>query len=126
MRLQELACEVKRESFASQSAAGRCNPATVAIMGGGRRHVLPVGDTDDWTIYRLVGDQSGMIYVVSINRSLGYCGVQGYDRDDREPREELSVFLQADYEVAEIGDLDELGDRTIARRLIGLLCEVCC
>jgi len=126
MRLQELACEVKRESFASQSTAGRYNPATVAIMGGGRRHVLPVGDTDDWTLYRLVGDQSGMIYVVSVNRRHGYCCVQGYDRDDREPREELGVFLRADYEVAQIGDLDELSDRTIARRLIGLLCEVCC
>ena len=127
MRLQELACEVRRESFASQSAAGRYNPATVAILGGGRRHVLPVGDSDDWAIYREIGDQSSRIYVVSINRRHGYCGVQAYDRDDREPREDLSVFFQG-YEQAleDIGDIDELGDRTIARRLIGMIDAVCC
>ena len=125
MRLQELACEVRRESWDSQSRAGRHNPAKVALMGGGRRHVLPVGDSDDWTIYREVGDQSSRIYVVSINRGLGYCGAQGYDREDQEPRDELSVFLQSDEQVREsVGDLGDLSDRTIARRLIELLSQV--
>ena len=127
MRLQELACEVAREGYNSQSAAGRVNPATVAIMGGGRRHVLPVGDTDDWSLWRIVGDQSSRIFCVSINRRYGYVGVQGYDREDREAREELSLFFQSPEQSAEdIGDIDKLSDRTIARRLIHHLEQVYC
>ena len=63
--------------------------------------------------------------LVSINRSLGYCGVQGYDPGDREPDAILSVFLQNWEKVlAVVGDIDQLSDRTIARRLVMFLNEV--
>ena len=123
-RLIELDCKTFRESRESQSVAGRYNPARV-VKFNGRRHVLTVGDSDDWALYQIKGE-SERVYCVAINRSLGYCGVQGYDHDDQEPRDELSVFFQSPEQSAEdVGDIDNLTDRTIARRLIGLLCEVC-
>jgi len=122
MRLQAIDCLVQRECFSSQSAAGRHNPARVAKFNG-RRHVLPIGDSDDWQLYRVPGDDT--VYCVSINRRYGYCGVQGYRPTDQEPDDCLTVFFQEpDKEL--IGDIDELTDRTIARRLIGVLCEMAC
>lgn len=110
-----------RESAESQSKAGRYNPARV-VKYRGRRHVLPAGDGDDWFLLK----EGERVYCVSINRRLGYCGVQGYDKEDEECDERLSVFLQADYEIEEtLGKRGlDLTDQTIARRLIDLLCEL--
>ena len=123
MKLASLDCRILRESAESQNRAGRYNPARV-VKFDGRRHVLPVGDNDSVELYRVVGD-SDRVYCVSINRSLGYCGVQGYDPTDQEPDDTLSVFLPSEEHILEsVGDLDKLTDRTIARRLIDLLSEV--
>ena len=86
--------------------------------------MLPVGDSDDWDAYYRT--ENDTVYVVSINRALGYCDVQGYLADDQEPREEFSVFCQTDDAVAEVLGRKglELTDRTVARRLIDLLEEV--
>jgi hypothetical protein len=121
MRLEIIECRGLRESWESQSRAGRYNPATV-VKFDGRRHVLPVGTGDDWQLYRIAGEAE-RVYCVSVNRSYGYCGVQAYDAADQEPCEELGVFFQGEAS-EEIGDIDNLTDRTIARRLISHLCEV--
>jgi len=126
MRLRELNLKTYRESLDSQSAARRENPAKViklTLSGITRRHVLPVGDSDDFDLY---DDGTGRIYCVSINRAMDYCGVQAYDAQDQEPSAELSIFHQGQEWYAEtLGPRGlDLSDRTIARRLITLLSEV--
>lgn len=116
--MQAIDAKIRRESSESQSRAGRYNPARVALLPG-RRHVLPIGDDDQFELYQ----DGERVYCVSINRRMDYCGVQGYDADDQEPREELAVFCQGSEQVAEaLGPKGlDLTDTTIARRLVALL-----
>jgi hypothetical protein len=124
-RLTQLYPKLLRESLESQRRAGRHNPAAVirqTIDGAKRRHVLPIGDDDDCALFV----RAGRVFCVSWNARLDYCGVQAYDADDQEPREELSIFAQGLEQVAELlGPRGlELSVRTIARRLIDRLEEV--
>lgn len=119
--LREIYLKAYRESFESQSKAGRYNPATVVKWehkGHKRRHVLGVGESDDYSIF--VDTTDDTLYVVCTNNRYGYAGIQGYRPDDQEPDEALSVFLQNDYAIAEsLGRKGvDLSHRTILNRLI--------
>lgn len=124
--MQEISPKLYRESLDSQSAAHRHNPAYVikpTINGVKRRHVLPAGDSDDVYLF----EDHGRVYCITINTRHDYCGVQAYDADDQECREELSIFCQSEEHYREIlGKTGlELSYRTIARRLIAHLDECC-
>jgi len=117
--MRELDTKVYRESLDSQCAARRENPASVikpTIQGKKRRHVLPCGSNDSiWLFYE--GDR---VYCLCENTGLDYIGLQGYGPDDVEPPQELSVFLQYDYEIADVlgkRGLD-LSTRTKLKRLL--------
>jgi hypothetical protein len=119
MRLKEIIVRPLRESLDSQRAAGRYNHATV-VKFAGRRHVLQIGESDAWALYYADKDRD-RVYCVNINRRHDYVGVQAYDHEDQEPREELSIFMQGTGHIDEalVPDaLDRLTDRAIARRLI--------
>ena len=125
MRLRELDVPLKGESWESQNAARRHNPASVirfTLKGKKRRHVLPCGDSDSVYLYSM--DET--VYCVSINTALDYCGVQAYEAEDQEPPMEGSLFLQSSEQIDEVvgrDALNRLTPRTIANRLINHLEE---
>lgn len=128
MRLEEISASIKRESWESQRRAGRYNPALVALFDN-RRHVLPVGDSDYFTLYRVKGDDSGRVWCVSISTRFGYCGACSFLPDDTERDESAEVFCDTSQAITEVlgraDGIDELTERTIARRLIAHV-EACC
>lgn len=133
MKLKLVPGQRLRESRESQMKAGRHNPAWVYRFNfrwtdagtTSHRIILPVGDSDDWYILTDGVD----VYCVSINRSMGYCGVTRYSRenDDRDMPESGSVFYQSEEQYVEtLGKRGlDLADTTICRRLIDHLCECC-
>lgn len=65
------------ETWEEQKAAGRYNPASVAVWRSARgchRWTLNCGTSDDVNFYR----EAGLVYCVSINRGLGYVGIQAF------------------------------------------------
>ncbi len=117
----DLLCEESRQS---QMNARRCTPARVARFGA-RRHILPIGDGDDYEFY--MTDETDAIYCVSINTRHDYCGIQAFDPSDQEADPTLGLFFQGDQVDETLGRdaLARLTHRTIARRLIAYFQEVC-
>ena len=83
--------KIEEETWEKQSAAGRYNPASVAIVKGNRL-TLNCGSADDlyfWT-------DKKETYVLTINNRMGYIGLDIYSG----AYNTCSVFLQ-NYETAE-------------------------
>ena len=74
--------------------------------------ILGLGSSDAEYLYKIVGTEETLL--LSLNLSLYYAGLEVYDGDMVKVSD---VFFQNDYDLAEIGDLDELSPVTIAKRL---------
>ncbi len=100
---------IVRESNARQSAAGRYNPASVALIyKDGRRYslVLPCGDSDEVYFWQ----EGNEVQCLCVNTRHDYCGLTVYllgetvnkfsEKAQRFDGDETgSVFLQADHEI---------------------------
>lgn len=74
--------------------------------------VIGVGTQDHLYFYKIHGTDETML--LSLNLGLPYAGLEVYDGDTVKVSD---VFMQNDYDLEEIGDLDELSPITIAKRL---------
>jgi len=131
--IRSITIRLSRESTESMLAAGRYNRARTASFrdGNARRCItLGAGTYDTVDAYRA----HGAVYIVTINRALGYCGVERFTDGEASG----DCFAQVDHEIASVlapdGDGDtadgvdylaELDDREVAARLIAYLDEVC-
>ena len=74
--------------------------------------ILGLGSSDAEYLYNIEGTDETLI--LSLNLSMYYAGLEVYDGDMVKISD---VFFQNDYDLEEIGDLDELSPITIAKRL---------
>ncbi len=121
--MKEIRLKTENETLEEQTAAGRYNPALVAIYRVKTpletktfRFSLRAGHGDDLSFF--VDSQS--LYVVSVHHGLGYAGLQVFNITGEYIGEESgSVFCQSDHEVREkIGAKGiDYHPRTIAKRL---------
>jgi hypothetical protein len=116
--MRRVAFKLCRESYESQSKAGRYNPARVVKVDS-ERFLIGAGTNDDVDVFK----EGGPYLVLVVNRGLGYCGLEVFSPGDCEPSGE--VFLQADYEIEDVLGKRGLGlaDATIARRLYWFIGE---
>lgn len=130
--MKTISARLCNERIERQQAAGRFNPATVAIFTYKRARyvaVLPCGSSDDIEIFR----DGDTLYVVCVNRRLGYAGLTTYGLSDR--REDLynprrfcavetgEIFSQSTEELEDLigKNWDDLTLRTLAKRFANLL-----
>lgn len=113
-----------KESFDSQWAAKRLNPATEAHFRANRKsHVITLdsGDSDRIRFYR----EDEYFLVLSQNFGLHYIGLQVYNTDTKEC--EQSLFLSGDDVDAFLGEnAFDRADITLAKWMFNLFCEVRC
>jgi len=113
---------MRREPEAYRAAAGRYHPARQVVIETPKyRLIVPIsaGGSDDVEVYREGSDY----WIVTVNSSLGYAGLETVSADPTALANGRSVFLQHDHEIAEIlGPRGtDLHVRTIARRLSAYL-----
>ena len=85
------------ESLADQLEAKRYNPATELHRRdrkGKYKVTLGCGSSDDVSVYL----DSGLMVVLTVNRSLDYCGIEVFKRDEMIGE----MFLQTDFEISDV------------------------
>ena len=133
--LKELDGKFCRESVENQRRAGRYNPASVFKFTHPElkitcRAVLGKGDDDACWMYYC--KETKLVYSVTLNRQMDYCGVEAFeftpDETRIEAREQDQLFFQSEEGYcAVLGKRGlDLTVRTIAHRLIDHLHEVMC
>lgn len=133
--LKEIDGKFCRESYENQQKAGRYNPASVFKFTHPDlkitcRAVLSKGDDDACWVYYC--KETKLVYAVSINMRMEYCGVEAFeftvDETRIEARDQDQLFFHSEEQFRDVlgkRGLD-LAARTIARRLIDHLHEVMC
>jgi hypothetical protein len=126
--MQSINANITHESWDSARDAQRVNRGLIAFVHyRNATYRLPIGagESDDVNVFR----DGPLVYVVSVNRGLGYAGLQVFELTSYEPSkynakhrqasEIGETFLQADYEIDDIlGKRGvDLHPRTIAKRL---------
>lgn len=123
--MREPRYKIRRESYARQRLAGRFNPALeIHILKKDRTIILPIAAGSSDRI--IVREERREYFVCSINRSLGYCGIEIFTADYAGSYFLFGeLFLQSDFELREILGKQELqlSDATILRRLANYLGE---
>lgn len=127
-RFVEVHGKTKLESWESQRDAQRYHPAHDFVFqywNKEYRVTLPCGEGDWFRMYRIGTD----LFCVSMNRRLDYVGITRWTWDHGQFEESGNIFCQGQEQYEEYlgkNGLDDLSNRTIARRLIRILDEVCC
>lgn len=127
-KLLQLDGKCVKENWESQRAAQRYNPATEFVFqywNKEYRITLSCGDSDHIDLYRCGTD----VYCVTMNQRLDYVGITRWTWDHGQFQESGDIFCQGQEHYEEYlgkNGLDDLSNRTIARRLIRILDEVCC
>ena len=106
---------IAKESPDEMTAAGRFNPSlkiTFRDRSGRHCHELSAGYEDGIHVYR----EAGITLVLSVNRRLGYVGLEVFEGDDAVG----DVFLEGDRVTETLGSLD-LAPFTIIRRLLEVI-----
>lgn len=132
--MKQIHGKLVQESWDSQRNAGRYNPADVFIFEhpkfGRCKAVIGSGESDHVTFWL----KDDILYVVSVNYRMGYCGVDHFEFSQEKKRVDYinqypsGLFCQSEESYSEILGRRGLGlaDRTIAKRLIEALEEATC
>lgn len=127
--------KVCKESWASQQAARRYNPARVLVWRYKRRPyraVLAMGNGDDWDVFETPGKfHERYLVVVSRSTGLGYVGVEVFKAHDPTPDDwddvtkgpysataEWEIFFQNADEAFEGEKWEDWSLRYLAKRLL--------
>ena len=99
----------QHEDLVAQQAGHRENPATVLLIDD-LRLTLDAGQTDELTVIQ----DKDTVFCVSVNRGLGYVGIQGWDKAGAEV---VNVFFSGDDLPTSLGpDWDEVNALALLRR----------
>ena len=107
---------ILEESFHCQLSGKRYNPASVLVYvrkGLGYRFELSSGDNDSVTVWR----EGEELIVLSVNTSLGYCGLEVFALGDNAGLAG-EVFFQNAAEALELPDWEDRSEAWLARTLL--------
>jgi len=106
---------IRKESYEGQIAAGRWNPCLEIVFRdrrGKHTHKISAGNSDVIHVYR----DGSETYVLSVNDSLGYVGLEVFDGDDKTGE----AFLQGE-QVADVLGRYDLAPFTMVRRMVEII-----
>jgi hypothetical protein len=86
---------IDRETWEEAREAGHSNPGLVLIYGG-RRYPIDSGQSDDIDVF----EEGNLLYILSVNRSIGYAGLQVLDPESG--KDVANVFLQNKRDIEEV------------------------
>ena len=102
-------------SWSDDRAKGYYNPPQI-LRYKDNETIIGAGTSD--TIYLFKINQTDEVLVLTINLGLYYAGIELFDS---KLAKIADAFLQSDWQIDEIGDLDELAPITVAKRLFEYL-----
>ena len=109
-------CSISKESRDEMIAGGRINPClkiTFRDRSGLHTHMIASGYEDEISVYR----DAGSTFVLSVNRRLGYGGLEVFEGEDAVG----DIFFQEEQATEVLARLDP-APYTVIRKLLEFIC----